>query len=47
MSAWRVLACLSPLTLLGLTGCAVHPPAPLYPLAVGAAAVPKQDGGAA
>ncbi|MDQ4397615.1 hypothetical protein RBT98_32725, partial [Pseudomonas aeruginosa] len=27
MSAWRVFACLSLVSLLGLTGCAVHPPA--------------------
>ena len=47
MSAWRVFACLSLVSLLGLTGCAVHPPAQLYQLDVGAAAVPKKDGGAA
>lgn len=47
MSAWRVFACLSLVSLLGRTGCAVHPPAQLYQLDVGAAAVPKKDGGAA
>lgn len=47
MSAWRVLACLSLVSLLGLAGCTVNPPAQLYQLDAGAPPVPVRENGVA
>ncbi|MHB9799400.1 PqiC family protein [Pseudomonas sp. MT3] len=47
MSALRVLACLSLVSLLGLAGCTVNRPTQLYQLDAGAASVPTRDNGVA
>ncbi|MDF3933610.1 PqiC family protein, partial [Pseudomonas citronellolis] len=47
MSALRVLACLSLVSLLGLAGCTVNRPTQLYQLDAGAAPVPTRDNGVA
>lgn len=47
MSALRVLACLSLVSLLGLAGCSVNRPAQLYQLDTGTSSVPTRDSGVA
>lgn len=47
MSALRILACLSLVSLLGLAGCSVNRPAQLYQLDTGSTSVPTRDNGAA
>lgn len=47
MSALRILACLSLVSLLGLAGCSVNRPAQLYQLDTGTSSVPTRDNGVA
>ncbi|KAF1057215.1 MAG: hypothetical protein GAK45_02515 [Pseudomonas citronellolis] len=47
MSALRVLACLSLVSLLGLAGCTVNRPTQLYQLDAGTTPVPTRDNGVA
>ncbi|WP_160288572.1 PqiC family protein [Pseudomonas knackmussii] len=47
MSALRILACLSLVSLLGLAGCSVNRPAQLYQLDTGSSSVPTRDNGVA